>query len=40
MIGHAVYSDNVGSKDDRTPIVVVVPGLTSDSNSLVSCIPY
>lgn len=31
--GGAVYVDNTISKDDRTPIVIVVPGLTSDSNS-------
>ncbi|CAO2835245.1 unnamed protein product [Amaranthus hypochondriacus] len=30
---HAVYIDNVIPKDDKTPIVIVVPGLTSDSNS-------
>ncbi|XP_010675413.2 uncharacterized protein LOC104891355 isoform X2 [Beta vulgaris subsp. vulgaris] len=33
VIGHGAYVDNVIPKDDRTPIVFVVPGLTSDSNS-------
>uniref|UniRef100_A0A7C9D8Z7 Alcohol O-acetyltransferase n=1 Tax=Opuntia streptacantha TaxID=393608 RepID=A0A7C9D8Z7_OPUST len=31
--GHAAYVENTIVKDDRTPIVLVVPGLTSDSNS-------
>lgn len=31
--GGAVNVENTVLKDDRTPIVVVVPGLTSDSNS-------
>ena len=38
MKGHAAYVENTIVKDDRTPIVLVVPGLTSDSNSPVSCI--
>lgn len=29
--------NNVISKNDTTPIVVVVPGLTSDSSAAVSC---
>uniref|UniRef100_A0A803L054 Serine aminopeptidase S33 domain-containing protein n=1 Tax=Chenopodium quinoa TaxID=63459 RepID=A0A803L054_CHEQI len=33
VMGHAVYIDNVIPKDDKTPIVLVIPGLTSDSNS-------
>ncbi|KAK7270366.1 hypothetical protein RIF29_23450 [Crotalaria pallida] len=31
--GGAVHTDNVVSKDEPTPIVIVIPGLTSDSSS-------
>lgn len=34
--GQSVYINNVIPKEDKTPIVMVVPGLTSDSNSPVS----
>ena len=32
--------DDAVSRDDTTPLVVVIPGLTSDSHSPVSCIIY
>jgi hypothetical protein len=33
---NAVHVDDV-NKDESTPIVVIIPGLTSDSSSPVSC---
>lgn len=37
VLGDSVYKNNVLSRSDTTPIVVVIPGLTSDSASPVSC---
>lgn len=34
--GYSLHTDGGISKDDTTPIMVVVPGLTSDSASAVS----
>lgn len=36
--GGAFHVNNAISKEDTTPIVVVIPGLTSDSDSAVSSI--
>lgn len=35
--GSTMGKDNVISKEDTTPIAVIIPGLTSDSASVVSC---
>lgn len=32
-----IGKDNVITKEDTTPIAVIIPGLTSDSASVVSC---
>lgn len=34
--GSVHHDDNVVTKDDSTPIVICIPGLTSDSSSPVS----
>lgn len=34
--GSVHHDDNVVAKDDSTPIVICIPGLTSDSSSPVS----
>lgn len=34
--GVSVQNDNALAKDDATPIVIIIPGLTSDSASPVS----
>lgn len=36
-VSEGTSNTNTISKDDKTPLVVVVPGLTSDSDSAVSC---
>ena len=35
-----VHGDYTVPKDDPTPLVVVIPGLTSDSSSAVSDVMY
>lgn len=37
VCGSTMGKDNVISKEDTTPIAVIIPGLTSDSASVVSC---
>jgi hypothetical protein len=37
LFGYVADADGFISKDDSTPLVVVVPGLTSDSAAAVSC---
>jgi hypothetical protein len=34
---NAVHVEDAVNKDESTPIVVIIPGLTSDSSSPVSC---
>jgi len=40
MTAHFTVSDNVDYEDESVPIVVVIPGLTSDSSSQVSVSIY
>lgn len=37
VCGSTMGKDNVISNEDTTPIAVIIPGLTSDSASVVSC---
>jgi len=36
----AIHMEDVVCKDESTPIVVVIPGLTSDSSSAVSYVNF
>lgn len=40
MSDGALHMDRAVSKDDTTPLLIVIPGLTSDSSSAVSYIMH